>query len=190
MTIDKTGFVPKFRIPLLKPSKVTAQEVLVVSIDKRDIGYYLRCLEKCLQTRSNLIYSMGCIVEAWMTPWQRARMIRICFKRKAAHSPTVHHLVSMGAGIRWAENSSFVKSKPHLPLPCSIILAILFFRDTFVSCEVRAVLALHLFYTSHPYPALLVPRLDLSDFVESVECNAGCRMTLSSFRLSSKDPTW
>jgi hypothetical protein len=42
-------------------------------------------------------------------------MIVIWFKRYAAHSPTVHHLVlSMGAGIRWAENSSFVKSNPHL----------------------------------------------------------------------------
>jgi hypothetical protein len=59
MTIDKTLLVPKSGIPLLKPSKVTAQEVLVVSIDKRDIGYYLRSLQKCLHT-SNLIYSMGC----------------------------------------------------------------------------------------------------------------------------------
>jgi hypothetical protein len=60
MTIDKTWLVPEFRIPLLKPSKVTAQEVLVVSINERDIGYYLRSLQKCLQTRRHLIYSMGC----------------------------------------------------------------------------------------------------------------------------------
>jgi hypothetical protein len=33
VAIDEARFVPKFRITLLKPSKVTAQEVFVVSID-------------------------------------------------------------------------------------------------------------------------------------------------------------
>jgi hypothetical protein len=60
MTIDKSWLIAEFRIPLLKPSKVTAQEVLVVRINKRYVGYYLRSLEKRFQTRSNLIYSMGC----------------------------------------------------------------------------------------------------------------------------------
>jgi hypothetical protein len=111
----------------------------------------------------------------WMTPWQRATMIVICFKINVAHSPTVHHLVRMGAGVWWAENWS--SQSRILPQLYSIVLAILCLRGTFVSCEVRAALASHLFYTSRPYPALLVPALDLLDFAESIECNAGCRMT-------------
>jgi hypothetical protein len=52
MTIDKSWLVAEFRIPLLKPSKVTAhQEVLVVSIYKRDIRYY--CLEESSEVPPN-----------------------------------------------------------------------------------------------------------------------------------------
>jgi hypothetical protein len=117
-------------------------------------------------------------------------MIVICFKRNAAHSLTVHHLVSRGLEFEGLKIHWWSSQSRIFPQLYSIVLAILRFRGTFVSCEVRAVLASHLSCTSHHYSALLVPTLDLLDFAESIECNAGCRMTSSSFKQSSIVPTW
>jgi hypothetical protein len=112
MTIDVTWLVPKFPVHLLKPSKETAQKVLVVSIDKRDIGYYLRSLQKRLKARSNLIYSMGCsggLNDTMIEGKDDCRMLQ----KKRSTLPNCLPPCEYGEGIQWAENSSVVKSKPH-----------------------------------------------------------------------------
>jgi hypothetical protein len=187
-TIGKSRLVAKFWIPLLNASKVTAQEVLVVSIDKRDIGYCLRSLQKCLQTRSNLIYSMGCS-GGLNDNMIEDRDDRHMLQEKCGALPNCPPPCEYGAGIQWAENASVVKSKPRFAAAVLHSFGHSVLLWYFVSCEVCAVLASHLFYTSYLHPALLLPTLDVSDFAESIECNAGCRMTSSSFRRRSIVPT-
>jgi hypothetical protein len=55
VSVEKSWFVSKLGVTLLKPSKVAAQEVFVVGIYQMDIGFGFGRTYASLETRRNLI---------------------------------------------------------------------------------------------------------------------------------------
>jgi hypothetical protein len=55
VSVEKSWFVSKLGVALLKPNEVAAQEVLVVDIYQMDIGFDFGRIYASLETRRNLI---------------------------------------------------------------------------------------------------------------------------------------